>query len=123
MRLVPTSLFSTRVVFVLLHMFERGCSVNLCEICDDRTEGAKQLPYNRGNGVRDPGAKSRVFWVQSPTGEDKVGLKSHHARGEGQGEESTRDLSHGLLFINAVKKYFPLNNFFFFHICHIHTIQ
>lgn len=99
MRLVPTALFSTRVVFVLLHMFERGCSVKfLCEICDDRTEGAKQLPYNRGNGVRDPGAKRRVFWVQSPTGEDKVSLKSHHARREGQGEESTRDLSYGLSY-------------------------
>lgn len=57
--------------------------------CANSAEGAEQLPDNRGNGVRDPGAEDGVFWAQSAPGEDKVSLQSCHTRREGQGQNSS----------------------------------
>lgn len=74
-------------VFVALHFFERGCCVHVCVISANRAEGAQQLPDDRGNDIRDPRAESRVFWVQSTSGENKVGHKSRHTGREREGWE------------------------------------
>lgn len=59
----------------------------MCVISSYRAERAQQLSDNRGNGVRDPAAESRVCWAQSAFGEDKVGHRSRHTRGEREGWE------------------------------------
>lgn len=78
-------------VFVAPHFFGKWMLCRWC-VCvwsppPNRAEGAQQLPDHGGNGVRDQRAESRVFWVHSPSGEDKVCHKSHHSKREGEGWE------------------------------------
>lgn len=62
-------------------------------MCFNRAEGAEQFPHNRRNGRRDPAAENRMLWVQRAFGEDQVGIKSRHTRGEGEGTNQRNSTS------------------------------
>ena len=106
----------------LLRVFERGCCVHFCVISTNRAEGAQQRTDNRGNGVRDPGAERRVFRVQSPSAEDKVGHESHHTGREREGGSAFRQQTVVKIYLVKLLLMLLLLMMFFQFVVHYNSI-